>query len=170
MIDLNTYQLGKTDQILHTDSKNNLQQLILTMSQQARQRILIFSHALDHHLFDNPALYEHIKKLAIANRRTYIQILIQNSQPMSRKGHCLLTLTRRLSSHIQIKITAKEHRNVIENFIIFDDRGYIFQENPERFDAQGNFYDPLKTRQLTEQFTQLWEYGMMDSTLRQLSL
>ncbi len=140
------------------------------MSQQAQQRIVIFSHHLDAALFDYDAYYEVIKALAIKNRRTHIHILLQDVQPMIRKGHRLLNLARRISSHITIKLTATEHQDILETFILFDDRGYIIQTHPERYDGMANFYDPLKTRQLGEQFEQLWAQASIPGSLRRLSL
>ena len=119
---------------------------------------------------DTDELYEAVKTLAIASHRTHIHIIVQNAKPMIQKGHRLLSLARRISSHIKLKVTAKEHKDILENFIIFDDRAYIVQNNPDRFKAYGNFYEPLKTRQLSEQFDELWARGIIDSSLRRLSL
>ena len=170
MIDLTSHIIGETDQLIEVDLREDLRQLILSMSLQAQQRILIFSHDLDHHLFDTDELYEAIKTLAIASQRTYIHIIVQNAKPMTQKGHRLLGLARRISSHIKIKVTAKEHEDILESFIIFDDYAYIAQNNPELFKAHGNFYEPLKNRQLNGQFDELWARGIIDSSLRRLSL
>ncbi len=170
MIDLTSHKLGETDEQIEVELREDLSQLILAMSEQAAHQILIFSHDLDHTLFDNDELYEAIKQLAIRNQRTHIHIIVQDAKPMTKKGHRLLKLARRITSHMQVKVTAKEHEDIIETFVIFDDRGYIIQNHPERFEAYGNFYDPLKTRQLTEQFDDLWNRGVIDSSLRRLSL
>jgi len=170
MIDLTSYTLGETDQLIEVDSKDDLRQLILTMAQQAQHRILIFSHDLDKSLFDTEDLYEAIKNLAIKNHRTHIQILVHDPKPMVTAGHRLHTLTQRISSHMSIKVTAIEHHDVYENFMIFDDDAYIIRKNPTRFNGEGNFYAPLKNRQYSEQFLEMWEHGVVDNSLRRLSL
>lgn len=170
MIDLTSYKLGKTDERIETEQREDLRHLILTMSEQAANQIFIFSHDLDHSLFDTDELYEAIKSLAIKNQRTHIHIIVHDAKPMTKNGHRLLKLARRITSHMQIKITAKEHKDILETFIIFDDRGYIIQNHPERFEAYGNFYAPLKARQLTEEFEEIWNRGVIDNSLRQLSL
>lgn len=170
MIDLTSHRLGETDQLIDVDSRDDLKQLILAMSQQAQHRILIFSHHLENSLFDNDEIYEAIKDLAIKTRRTHIQIIVQDTKPMASQGHRLLKLARRISSHVSIKLAAKEHQEIFETFIIFDDRGYIIHSNPDRYDGVGNFYSPLKTRQLYEQFEDIWARGIIDSSLRRLSL
>ena len=170
MIDLTSYKLGESDQLIEIDSRDDLRQLILAMAQQAQHRILIFSHELDKSIFDTEELYEAIKNLAIKSNRTHIHILVHDPKSMAKEGHRLLNLTRRISSHMSIKITAKEHHDVYENFMIFDDNAYIIRENPARFTAVGNFHAPLKTRQLSEHFLEMWERGVDDSSLRRLSL
>jgi len=170
MIDLTAHTLGETNELIELDLREDLRQLILSMSQQAKHRILIFSHSLDHALFDTDELYEAIKTLAIASQRTHIHIIVQDAKNMTSKGHRLLELTRRITSHMKIKVTAREHKDILETFIIFDGCAYIVQNNPELFQAYGNFYDPLKTRQLSEQFDELWARGIIDSSLRRLSL
>jgi ABC-type thiamine transport system ATPase subunit len=82
MIDLTSHILGETNEHIEVDLREDLRQLILTMGQQAKHRILIFSHDLDHNLFDTEELYETIKNLAIKNPRTHIHILVQNAHPM----------------------------------------------------------------------------------------
>ena len=170
MIDLTSQTLGETNEHIEVGLREDLRQLILSMSQQAKHRILIFSHSLEHDLFDTDELYEAIKTLAIGSQRTHIHIIVQDTKPMTGKGHRLLELARRITSHMKIKVTAREHENIIENFIIFDDSAYIIQNNPEQFEAYGNFYEPSKTRQLSEQFDELWARGIIDSSLRRLSL
>ncbi|MDX2507142.1 MAG: hypothetical protein QNL62_22060 [Gammaproteobacteria bacterium] len=170
MIDLTAYKLGETDQLVEVEFREELRQLILAISQQAQHSILIFSHQLDYSLYDTEELYEAIKDLAIKSHRTHIHILVHDARPMAQKNHRLLELARRISSHISIKVTAKEHQDIFETFIIFDDRAYIIQNNPDRYDARGNFYAPLTARKLSEQFHDMWQRGMVDSTLRRLSL
>ncbi len=164
------YILGETKHLITVDTKADLKLLIFTMSQQAKKHIIIFSHHLDSQLFDNEALYEVIKHLAIKSPRTYIKILLQNSKPMITHGHRLLTLARRISSHIEIKVVAKEDLDIMETFLIFDEHAYIIHQHPDRYEAEANFYDPLKTKHLNEQFKEMWDHASIDRSLRQLSL
>ncbi|MCK5697426.1 MAG: hypothetical protein KAI02_04635 [Gammaproteobacteria bacterium] len=130
----------------------------------------MFSHHLDNQLFDHKALYEAIKSLAIKNPHTYIQILLQDSQPISIKGHRLLTLTQRISSHIEIRVVAKKHLDIIETFLVFDDHSYIIHQHPDRYDAEANFYDVLKTKDLNEKFKKMWDHATIAHSLRPLNL
>ncbi len=170
MTEFNTQESGETDQLLKVGSRDDLRLLILSLSQQAQQRIDIFSHDLEHPLFDNEALYEAIKQLAIKSQRTHIHILIQDSQAMIKKGHRLLRLARRISSHITIKVTAKEDRDILKTFILFDNKGYIMQQNSERYEAEAHFNAPLKNKYFAEKFSTMWDRAIIDRSLRRLSL
>ena len=170
MLDLSQHLIGQTDQLINVDLKADLAQLILVMSQQAEKRICIFSHHLDHVLFDQVALYDAIKALAIKNRHTYIQILVQDTKPMTRKGHQLLELSRRLSSHIAIKKVSKDQQNILKTFIIFDNYAYITHDDPDRYDGKANFYAPMAVRQFSEKFELFWQQAHIDSSLRQLNI
>ncbi len=89
---------------------------------------------------------------------------------MVKNDHRLLRLAQRISSHMQVKLTAKEHQDIYQTFIIFDDRAYIIHEDPLRFNARADFYNPLETRKLAEQFSEMWEVGVIDNRIRRLSL
>jgi hypothetical protein len=170
MTDYDSYKLGETDELIKVSQRDELASLILAMSRQANQRILIFSRDLENSIFGNTDLYEAVKELAIRSQRTHIDILVQDLEHILKEGHRLLQLTRRISSHMTIKVTAKEHQDILENFLIFDDRAYIVRENPYRYEAEGNFYAPLHARRLEEQFTEMWERGYVDVSLRRLHL
>ncbi len=170
MIDLSPYKLGETQELFTVETQEDFRQLLVTMSRQAQQRIWIFSHNLDIRIYADNELYEAIKNLAIRSPRTHIHILVQDSEHMVKNDHRLLRLAQRISSHIQVKITAKEHQDIYQTFIIFDDRGYIMHEDPLRFKARADFYNPLKTRKLAEQFSEMWEVGVVDNRIRRLSL
>ena len=170
MTDITANKLGKTDLLIELDQRDDFMNLILSMSQQAKHRILIFSHDLDKSLYGTNELYEAIKKLAIQSQRTHIQILVQDAILMTKNGHPLLKLSHRISSHVSIKITSKEYRDIYETFIVFDDCGYIIQGDPERYEARGNFSAPAETKHLVKKFHEMWERGVIDNSLRQLGL
>jgi len=170
MIDLSSHQLGETDELIEVEFREDLRDLILAMGEQAQHRILIFSHDLDKSLYGAQELYEAIKTLAVKSHRTHIQILLHDAGSMTKNGHRLLELARRISSHISIKVTSNEYKDVYETFVVFDDRGYVVQEHHDRYEGSGNFYAPGQTRLLSEQFHEMWERAVVDSTLRRLSL
>ncbi len=170
MNDLANYTLGETNKPLILDNHNDFYQILLSMTQQSRRNILVFSHDLDHRIFNTEPIYNSFKDLAIASRHTYIRILLQHTGVMITKGHRLLELSRHLSSHVSIRICAKEHRDIIETFAVVDERGFIIQENPYRYIANSNFNAPQQARNLTEKFVTMWEQGIEDVSLRRLSL
>lgn len=170
MSEFDSYTLGESDQLLEIAGKDDLKQLIVSMSQQAIRQILIFSHDLDAFLFDNDELYQAVKTLAIKNRYTHIDIVLQDIKPITKNGHRLLTLARRTPSKVSIKLAAKDDQRIMETFLIFDNNGYLLHKHPERYEAQASFYESIKAKHLQEQFGELWDRATIDSSLRKLSL
>lgn len=170
MNDFAHYTLGKTNKPLILDNHNDFYLILLSMTQQSRRNILVFSHHLDHRIFNSEAIYSSFKDLAIASRHTYIRILLQEPGVMITMGHRLLELSRHLSSHVSIRICAKEHRGITETFAVLDERGFIIQEHPNRYIGIGNYNAPQQARNLTEKFITMWEQGREDVSLRRLSL
>lgn len=170
MIALSNYTLGETDDTFTIDHHSDFLQCLLSMTQQSQRHILVFSHSLDHRIYDNQAMYSAFKNLAIANHHSYIQILLQHARPATTRGHCLLELSRHLSSHVSMRLTSKEHRDILKTFLIVDDRGFIIQENPGRYNAKVNFNAPLHTRDLKHKFIHMWEHGSEEATLKRLGL
>lgn len=170
MIDLLKYKLGETDATFLIDNHEDFYQTLLTMAQQSQRNILVFSHRLEHRIYDIEVMYEAFKDLAIASRQSYIQILLQDARPVTTQGHRLLELSRHLSSHVSLRVTSGEHRDILETFVIVDGRGFIMQDNPNLYDAKCNFNSPLHARDLKEKFVNMWEQGVDDSSLRRLGL
>ena len=169
-MDLTEHKLGETTPLINLDMREDFINLILCMSQQVKHRIRIFSHDLDKSLYGSNELYEVIKQLAIQNHRNKIQILVQDSLPMTRNGHPLLRLSQRVSRNVSIKKTSREYKDIAKTFILFDDCGYIFQEHPDRYEGSGNFSSRAETKILIARFHEMWEHGVVDSSLRNLEL
>ena len=170
MIDLTEKILGETAQLIELDLRDDFINLILSMSQQTKHKILIFSHDLDKSLYGSNELYEVIKHLAIKNHRNKIQILVQDAEHMTKHDHPLLKLSHRISRNISIKVTSQEYSDVVKTFLLFDDCAYIMQEHSDRYDVSGNFSARAETKVLTKQFHEMWERGVIDNSLRQLEL
>jgi len=170
MLNLSNYTLGETNNTFEIEYFEDFYQTLLTMTQQSQRNILVFSHNLDHRLYATEAMYTAFKNLAIASRYSSIRILLQDKKSATGKGHRLLELSQHLSSHVSIRITAREHKDIPETFIIVDERGYIIQESPARYNARSNFNAPLHARGLKEKFTDMWEHGTTDASLRRLGL
>ncbi len=86
------YQLGAESGLISLTSVDEFAQFALNMATQAHRTIDIFSHDLDHPLYDQSDFVVAIKELSLRSRFSQIRILLQNNRTIRRKGHRLVHL------------------------------------------------------------------------------
>lgn len=170
MSELDPPVLGVTDAGIDIDSSERLRDVALSMALQAERTIDILSRHLDPPIFDNDEFTEAVKQLALGSRRAKIRLLIINSQPLVRDGHRLVDLANRLSSFIEIRAPARQHRQFNEAWLVADNTAYIHRQFSDRFDAEANFADRRVSDSLSGRFEDIWERGVPDTRLRRLHL
>ena len=144
--------------------------VILEMTKQAITFVRIYSPVLEHKLFDNIELREILSVLARKNRYTHIEILLHDSHRVTRNGHALLDISRKLSSSIKMKIVHPELRQLNHEYVLVDGAGIVYRRDFEAFDGYANFSDITECNRLGRQFNAAWESGLNDPNLRQLRM
>ena len=144
--------------------------LAVALSKGARRHLRIYSHRLDHEVFDNPELASALTRLVRRGRQSDIRILINDAMPMTSRGHRLLELSRRLSSTISIRVL-DEHPELPEaTFVVRDNDGILYK--PDEHGANG-FYEPgsrASAKRFVTAFDTLWRWGQIDPRLRRLTM
>lgn len=134
----------------------------------AEEHIYIFSHKLDPKLFDRSESIELIKKLAVRSQFTRVNVLFQTNQHIKEFGHQLLHLARRLPSHIELRLTAKDYRDMSENFIVVDSKHVIYRQVTESYDGMLFKDSEAQAKHFTNFFRHVWEISSPDAELRTL--
>jgi predicted GNAT family N-acyltransferase len=144
--------------------------LAVALSEGARRHLRIYSHRLDHKVFDNPELASALTRLVRRGRQSDIRILVNDAKPMTSRGHRLLELSRRLSSSISIRVL-DEHPELPEaTFVVRDNDGILYK--PDERGANG-FYEPASrasAKRFVTSFDALWRWGQNDPSLRRLTM
>jgi predicted GNAT family N-acyltransferase len=144
--------------------------LAVTLADKARRHLRIYSHTLDHEVFDNADLAAAMTRLVRRGRQSDIRILVNDPRPMVSRGHRLLQLSRRLSSTISIRVL-DEHPELPEaSYIVRDHDGILYK--PDERGANG-FFEPdsrASAKRFVEGFDVLWRWGKTDPRLRRLTL
>ncbi len=145
-------------------------ELVVKLCDAAARQLCVLSPALDHAVFDQPALITAVSALVRRSRQTEVRILISDSRAIVTRGHGLLELARRLPSTVLIR-KLEEHPDWNgETVVIKEHDGVLFK--PGGADHEG-FYEPhsrASTRRHLELFNDLWRYSVEDANLRQLSV
>ncbi|MEM7364216.1 MAG: GNAT family N-acetyltransferase [Pseudomonadota bacterium] len=168
--DDSSYQLGRDNDLLLIRTEDEMRNVIETMAGQATHYLRILSPFLEHRLFDTKAMQTICSNLARRNKRTHIEILIYESHRVIKNGHVLLELSRRLPSSISIKLVHPELRVLNNEYVIADERGFIYRQNCEIYEGQANFNNITEASRLLRQFQSAWNSSLYDANLRQLRI
>jgi predicted GNAT family N-acyltransferase len=161
---------GADEFIKHVGYPNPFAALVLELAQTAKRDLRIYSAALDPAVFESVELNSAFTALARRSRNSNIRILINDARPMAQRGHRLLTLSRRLSSSMKIRVV-DEHPDLPDaTYLVRDNNGVVYK--PEER-SRGGFYEPdsrASAKRFVDQFDRLWHWGQVDPRLQLLSL
>ncbi len=123
----------------------------------ARHGFALHTPDLEPDLFEQPALLEAIRRLAVRGRGTQVRILVQDPEPALRNGHRLLALIQRLPSILLVRQPVEEaDRQYAGAFLINDRGGYLQRTVASRPQAHGSTHAPGPCAQLAGYFEQVW--------------
>lgn len=144
---------------------------VAAMASQCQRKILIFSQDFDQQILDNDQVETAIRSFLTSNSRVArLKILVQRPENAIAQGHRLIELARKLTSLIEIRQPAQQHRGIAEAFSCFDRSGFIYRELGDRPDGSGCYHDPLKSLELARKFDEIWALSEPLSEFRQLSI
>lgn len=161
---------GADQFISHVTYPQPFTQLALELALSARRELRMYSAELDPEVFDTDELSSAMTALARRSRLAKIRMLINDAKPVANRGHRLLSLSRRLSSIIQIRVVQEHPELPNATFVIRDNNGVVYKPD-ER--GRGGFYEPdsrASAKRFVDQFDMLWHWGQTDPRLQQLRL
>ena len=167
---LDDYELGRTEDTIKIDSREENQNAVLKMAQQCQRSIDIISRELDPDLFDTIEFIDAVKSMVLNNRHASVRMLVADPKKIVSRGHRLVDLTRTLPTYMDIRVPGMEHKDFNEMLFIADTTGYLHRLNSERFDATVNFNDKRVAKYLRKEFDEMWSKATQDTNLRQLKI
>ena len=168
--DLTDCVLGETRTLYRVTQLTENLAAVRHLLQQAHNSVDIFTHMLDHRLFDQDTVIEALRQLVVNNSRAKIRILIREPQLLISQGHRILELQRRLTSYIDMRMTASHYAQTSRMFVIADQRGYLYKESDERYEGLVSFYDPAQCRDWLNPFNDAWEHSQAITDFRRLHI
>lgn len=167
---LDDYELGRTEDTIKIESREDNQIAVSRMAQQCKTTIDIISRDLDPDLFDTIEFIDAVKNMVLNNRRARVRMLVAEPKKIVSRGHRLVDLTRTLPTYMDIRVPGMEHKDFNEMLFIADTTGYLHRLNSERFDATVNFNDKRVAKYLGKEFNEMWGKATQDTNLRQLKI
>lgn len=137
----------------------------------AQQSIAIFSQHLEPLLYNHFEVCDVLSNLARKNRHSSIRILAQNTRSSASEGHCLITLSQRIPSSMQIKIpNTPELKRFSESWLIADNHTICQINNPDQYEGSLIKNNHLHVKAKLEFFNHAWENSQPDQHTRRLSI
>lgn len=162
--------LGETNAEIKLSNAEENRNAATALAEQARYGINIFTQDFDHAIYDNEKFEKHIFTLATRHPSAQIRILVQDSTPAIKKGHCLIRIAQKLTSSVHIKNPPNDHKNDKSAFMTADNVGMLYRVIAEacNHEASVNFMSPQRTGKLNDFFNEVWEHSTPDLQIRRL--
>lgn len=168
--ELKNHILGETRKFLRLQSQNDNRLAATRMVEQGKFSLYLFTPNLDPRIFDTNEFIEATKNLALASTRSKVYILIQDPTVVVTRGHRIIELARRISSHIFIHRANEEDQDRIDTFMIVDAVGIIHRPHADRYEGTVEFNNPGSARLLQKKFNNAWERSVPEPELRRLHI
>ena len=162
--------LGESNEEMRLDSAAENRDAAISLAEQARFSLNIFSRDLDPRVFDNAGFERGVFRLAKAHRSADIRILVHDASLAVSQGHCLIRLAQKLTSSVHIHNPAREHRRELSTFMVVDGVGLLHrpQSTSRNYESLVNFMSPQRAGELQDFFNEMWERSTPDSQIRRL--
>ncbi len=146
------------------------QAAVVSLISQAQHEINLYSHVLCPHIFNTEPVINAFTQFCLKNNRTQVNILINDSRPITQLSHRLLSLSHRLSSSIHFKKLNPRLAIRDDDFICFDRSAYLQLTHYQHYAGTCHFSDADRTIQLLSFFKEAWEQSCTDPELRSITL
>ena len=160
--------LGITNECIQIDTLKLNSDAALKLVSAAQHQISIISRHLDPRIFNNENILQSMLMLIRRAKTSNVKILVHDPSPMIKNGHRILELSQRVTSKIEIRKIGQPFSQFNEGFLVADKIAYIHNIKSDLYDAEVNFNDKDKSKELLETFRNIWEQSSQDTTLRRL--
>lgn len=140
------------------------------LAREARHSLLLLTEDLEPDIFSREAFLDSASELARRHPGSGFRILVRDGRRTVSRGHRLIELARKLSSHIEIRRPAVYHRDRQRTFLVADGKGYFDRPLANRYEGTANFNDPGAAEVLVREFEDVWEHATPERELARLYL
>ena len=164
------FVLGRHGPLERFDTASEARAHALALLQQARRSLCLYSPDLEPWLYHHSSVLEACTRFLLAHPQNRLRILLRDVGTAVKDGHRLLSLSRRLPSHCQIRKLHPEYPNEAVAFLLADATGFLLRPEPEQFAGYTLYHDPGRARLRQVQFDQAWDSSLSDPDLRSFLL
>jgi len=122
------------------------------------QRLIsIFTPDLEPLVYDNPQVIEVLKRFVLSRSFAKVRILVRDHTRHSGSSNRFMSMAKRLTSYLEIRILLPEHYHYTSSYCIADDRGIVYRLNAERWEGIAAINSPPLARQYLQEFDLAWQ-------------
>lgn len=122
------------------------------------QRLIsIFSPDLEPPLYDQQAFLNTIKRFVLGQSFAKVRILVREPGRMLTHNNRFVSMARRLSSYLEIRVLVAEQRQQTAAYCIADDRAIVYRLRADRWDGITSLNNPPVARQYLQEFDASWQ-------------
>lgn len=162
--------LGVTGECIQIDTRQKNRDAIFKLISSAQNQISIISRYLDPTIFNSEGFIDNASEFVRRTKTANIRILVHDTNPIVKNNHRVLSLSQRISSKIQIRTICNDFSQYNKSFLVADTTGYIYNVKSDLYDAEVNFNDTDKSKELAETFKNIWELSQQEAEVRRLCI
>lgn len=162
--------LGVTAESMQIDTRQKNQDAIFKLISSAQNQISIISRYLDPTIFNTEGFINNASDFVRRTKTANIRILVHDTNPIVKNNHRALGLSQRVSSKIQIRTICNDFSQFNKSFVVADSVGYIYNAKSDLYDAEVNFNDYDRSKELVETFKNIWELSQQEAEVRRLCI
>lgn len=140
----------------------------LEVAATASRCLSILTPDLEPGIYDHERFLDVVKKLVLAKRFARVRVLISDPPRTVRNGNRLVSLGRRLNTHIEFRNVNEDYRHHREAFLLADDCALLYRVDHSRWEGIADTYEPAVARRYLGLFEEIWTASETARELRQL--
>ena len=162
--------LGVTGECMQIDTRQLNHDAIIKIVSSAQNQVAIISRHLDATIFSREDFISGASEFIRRTKASNMRILVHDTQSMVKNNHRILILSQRVSSKIEIRTICNGYAQFNQSFVVADSTGYIHNQKGDLYDAEVNFNDSDKSKELMETFKTIWEISQQEAEVRRLCI
>jgi hypothetical protein len=124
----------------------------------AGQRLVsIFTPDLEPAVYDHPPVIEVIKRFVLSHSFAKVRVLLRDHTRHTGSGSRFMSMARRLSSYLELRILVPQFHHLTASYCIADDRAIVYRMRADQWDGIAAVNSPPVARQYLQEFDLAWQ-------------
>jgi hypothetical protein len=122
------------------------------------QRLVsIFTPDLEPAVYDHPPVIEVIKRFVLSHSFAKVRVLLRDHTRHTGSGSRFMSMARRLSSYLELRILVPQFHHLTASYCIADDRAIVYRMRSDQWDGIAAVNSPPVARQYLLEFDLAWQ-------------